>query len=267
MSEVIIVHEVVQQSLKKGKWVAAGTFYEWMKSSPMFLGVTLRQFGYGTKSALGRCEVLLPKLQVDGDDAFTFLIRQKGSFTLLCRIENQVAAGAEVLDNARRPGAKDNSNLARRLGVEFQTELNLYSVAIAESSDLLNQAGARDGWLVQDPSRKSGIARTSQNVLLALSIAAERAILNRATIAISELRPYLIFGRRELKKIRRCPTLPPIDSTSLANDYMTLRASLHLEQRRSDCLKFLELQERNYGYLLSALAVAGSLVALSLDLV
>lgn len=258
MTEIIAIHEVRPKSFRAKRWIPQGKFHDWVKGSDVVLEIAFRQFGYSQGDSLRNAEVWYPKSDNASADEMLFLVRNKNISALLVRVRDINDASTTFLDAFRRTGVEKNLVLARELGVEFEDGINMYSVAISGQSLILDTVKAQNGWLVMEDSTKDVVALRSERLMLALSVATERALLNQATIWLSKSLQVTTAGLRLLKELRRWPTMPPIDNSDLADRYKSLRDSLNLDLRRTDVTKALELKERN---LARRWAIFGALVA------
>ena len=264
---MIVVHEVFPSTFSRDSWIPAGSLFEWIRKERAISDVGLRQFGFMNSNELRKAKVWLPEISPTLEsDVFSFALVMRGSFSLYCRLFDTDIMSPFQLDTTRRPGVDANKKLADSIGLSFSDDMNIYSVAVSETNAFLQDIKAQDGWLVRSSSEKSIGANSSEMLFLALGVSIERALINQASKALSRGRGVPLNWRRHLTLLRAWPTLPAIDSTFLAKEYLDLRGSLNLEHRRVDVLKALELKERNFGLQLSAFAAALALIALGSDM-
>ncbi len=262
MSHAVIIHEVDPKSINRGGWQNEGNLADWLTGNEAVEATVLRQFGTATSQDIASIQVwsLAGTANENGEFINVLLVKPK-LFALYCVHLSESEASQRELDSARRPGIQATKDLATSLQIRFMSERNVYSTMVSLENPTSAPKAAESGWLTRRKTSKSEHAEASENLMLAIGVAVERSLLNQVGAElINRKRP--LMWHKHLRLLRRWPTLPAIDNTSLAEDYRALRNSLNLETRKADLLKVLELKERNTGLLLSSAAVLLAIVGL-----
>ncbi len=260
MTIAVIVHEAEKPNLRKTSFTNSGRFFDWFESSPIFASVGLRQFGLGSSGLLRKSLVWTAP---ESSGQLMFVISNRKKLNLFCH----VIFGDEVTDtklnDLRRPGLANTKILSSNLGLILKTDLNIYSTTVSVESERTTETASVNGWALLKGSRQEQPAVLAMTLMIGVGVAVERALINQAQVLAASGRRNLWAYQPILHRLRAWSSLPPIDNTSLATKYLELRDSLHLEFRREEVLKTLELKERNLGVLLGLLGVvAGLLVSL-----
>jgi hypothetical protein len=260
MTTAVIVHEVEKPNLRNTRLTNSGRFFDWFESYPFFASVGLRQFGLGSSELLRKSVVWTAP---ESNGQLMFVISNRKKLNLFCH----VIFGDEVTDtklnDLRRPGLAATKILSSSLGLTLKTDLNIYSTTVSVESERTIETASLNGWALLKDSRQQQSAVLAMTLMIGVGVAIERALVNQAQVLSASGKRNLWAYQPILHRLRAWSSLPPIDNTALAAKYLELRDSLHLELRREEALKTLELKERNLGVLLGLLgAVAGILVSL-----
>jgi hypothetical protein len=177
----------------------------------------------------------LPKTGLPGGvellEAIHVLKRNK--ISLLVLVFNIPNGQSDIVDKLRRPGVATNSKIFQSLGMSPDVTINVYSTCVALGSGKRMDDKSLDGLLNVETREKSEFIDEATYRLVALMIAVERYLLNKASRYLSKRALRLTQILRLRDQILRWPSLPPIDSTLLAKNYNELRDSLHLRDRRT----------------------------------
>lgn len=154
----------------------------------------------------------------------------------------------------RRPGlASTKKRFHELFDLVLDTEDLVFSTAMI--SDAIHDKKPKNGMLFTSGNNKFAFDIT--NSLVVSAISAERIILEKANKSIFEKDFLGLEARRHLSRLNNWISIPSSDSTSLLEDFMSLRESLLLHERTAQVTRVLD--QRVKAIDLSVAAFVGSL--------
>ena len=268
--KVIVCHEMSKKPLKSANLANGMKFSEWLSpQSGTTQTIGLRMIGHENFGQLAktRVRVLSPTVpktaKVSGAELLEAIhVFRPNKISLLVLVYEVSKNKLEIVDKLRRPGIETNSRIFHSLGLSADVTTNIYSTCISLDSIPIRGEDAFDGWLKVETRNRSEFLDEVTYRLVALMIAVERYLINNASKYLSKR--ILFLGRILLirDQLLRWPPLPPIDSTLLANRYLSLRESLALDARRKYVMDALNARAKRQETLLSVLGLFSGGVAI-----
>jgi len=185
-------------------------------------------------------------------------VSRKGAFNLVVCIFESKHDGPKY-DALRRPGVAGTKLIAMNiLGVSLDDSCTLFASAVSVNCSESDKCS--DGLLeIASIARPFRIDLTYS--LLIAAIGAERLILEAATENSLKIRFPALAARRHLGLLNNWLSIPSSDSTDLLRQVGLLRASLSLDERRSQVKRALEHQVRAADFATAAFIASAGLCA------
>lgn len=161
----------------------------------------------------------------------------------------------------QRPGVAQTRNLLSKLGLDPSSDSIVYSTCVAIQEPRNKSAQGQkpaNGLLVVPSNERSDFLNMSTYKLVCLLVAIERQLIGAGSRFLMTTRVSLLGVLRMRDLLIRWPSLPAIDSTVLAENYLSLRESLKLDLRKKEVLDALTLRSKRVE---TILAVSGLFVA------
>lgn len=161
----------------------------------------------------------------------------------------------------QRPGVAKTQDLFSKMGLQLAVDENVYSTCVAIETSKTQESensNAVDGQLTVSIDQKSTFLNLSTYKLVCLLVAIERQLISYASrfLMTTNISVFRVVRTRDL--LIRWPSLPAIDSTVLATNYLALRKSLNLDLRKREVLEALTLLSKRQE---TVLAVFGLVIA------
>lgn len=187
-----------------------------------------------------------------------------GRLNLLLLVIAWPAKPSTFVRDLQRPGTAASAGIFNTLGVTPNLAKNVYSTAVivGDGTPTPGRDKAVDGCLEVQVSTKDDYLSFVSYRIACLLIGIERQLINSASMYLMNKRVSLFRVLRLRDAIIRWPELPAIDSTQFAKNYLALRNSLHLNNRRRDSLDALNTQAKRQELIIGGIGAFATLASL-----
>lgn len=244
-----------------------GRLKDWLhSSSSISTALGLRMIGFaGFKPLLNAevfeftdCRKLLPnssKIRIEQ----AIHISDKNQINLVMLVGDYGATQGGDGFWLQRPGIAKTQDLFSRMGLQLAVDENVYSTSVtveASRTKRSDNANAIDGMLAVAVDQKSIFLNLSTYKMVCLLVAIERQLIGHASRFLMTTNLSIVRVVRTRDLLVRWPSLPAIDSTALAKNYLRLRESLNLDLRKREVLEALTLLSKRQETVLAVFGVA-----------
>jgi len=261
----VVCHEISPATISSTRMTPMGRLKDWLhSSSSISTALGLRMIGFAGFKPLLKAEVfeftdclkLLPKSsKIRIEQAIH--ISNKNQINLVMLVGDYDATRGGDSFWLQRPGVAKTQDLFSRMGLQLAADENVYSTGVTvEASKRSDNSNAVDGMLAVTVDQKSIFLNLSTYKMVCLLVAIERQLIGHASRFLMTTNLSIIRVVRTRDLLVRWPSLPAIDSTALADNYLRLRKSLNLDLRKREVLEALTLLSKRQETVLTVFGLA-----------